>query len=90
MPEVKGWYPNHIVGGDNHDIEVNQQGQSARLKHPVRQARDYMCNLMDRCRKHRLLRDLVNDDGPHAGRFVFPFGFMAVLSNICLRFDPNR
>ena len=80
--EVKGWYPANIVRADNNEVVVNPRGMEAVHKHPVRQAREYMYGLMDQARGHPNSASLLHPDGAHAGRFKFPFGHVAVLSNI--------
>ena len=80
--EVKGWYPANIVRADNNEVVVNARGMETVHKHPVRQAREYMYGLMDQSRSHPNSASLLNPDGAHAGRFKFPFGHVAVLSNI--------
>ena len=41
-----------------------------------------MHRLRDECRGHPFAETLLNATGPRAGAFVFPFGHIAVLSNI--------
>ena len=48
--EVKGWYPRDICSADNNLVLVNEEGRQVRRAHPVRQAREYMLSLMDRCK----------------------------------------
>lgn len=76
--EVKGWHPQTLLGGDHQRVEL-RTGSAA---NPIRQARDYMVTLMDRARKHPAARLIVHRDGPHRGRFVFPFGYVGLLSQI--------
>lgn len=52
------------------------------VRHPLRQAREYMHRLMDECRKHPQAGMLMQMGGHHAGGYIFPFGHIAVLSNI--------
>lgn len=80
--EVKGWYPNDIKAADPNDVLVVESRRETPRKHPLRQARDYMFGLMDYCKKHRDLHLLLNPGGEHQNRFFFPFGNIAVLSNI--------
>jgi hypothetical protein len=82
--EVKGWLPAQILGGDQYNITVRLRAAEPEKKtaNPVRQAREYMYKLMDRCTGHPAGKVLLNDDGPHKGKFVFPFGFCAVLSQL--------
>ena len=81
--EVKGWYPKRVLGGDSNEIYVKQKdGKEQFQKHPVRQARDYMYKLMDFCQGHADVEDLLHSEGKYQNRFIFPFGYFAVLSNI--------
>lgn len=80
--EVKGWYPKQLISGDSNNIVVAEQAGPVSLKHPVRQARDYMYLLMDKCKKSGTGHLLMNKDGEFANRFIFPFGHFAILSNI--------
>lgn len=80
--EVKGWYRGQIERADTRDVTVRQDGLSRTHKHPVRQAREYMFELMNACHANRHASHLINHGGPYAGRFVFPFGHMALMSNI--------
>jgi hypothetical protein len=84
--EVKGWYPTDILGADTHEVSIIDRrsgGVVTKERHPLRQAREYMHCLQDECRANRLARRLlVRRTGPRTGRFVFPFGHFAVLSNI--------
>lgn len=77
--EVKGWHPTTLLGGDLANIRLTE-GKAA--LNPIRQARDYMHRLMDQCRRHRYAAHLVHAAGANGGRFVFPFGYFALLSNI--------
>jgi hypothetical protein len=80
--EVKGWYRSQLERGDTHDVSVRRDGVVEVYKHPVRQAREYKFELMNACRRSRHASHLINHGGPHAGHFVFPFGHMALMSNI--------
>ncbi|MBO0753927.1 MAG: NERD domain-containing protein, partial [Bradyrhizobiaceae bacterium] len=87
--EVKGWYPNAIERADNNEVTVNARGRREVCKHPVRQARDYKFQIMDVARRHPETVALLEQSGPHEGKFVFPFGHIAVLSN-CTRDQLNE
>jgi hypothetical protein len=76
--EVKGWHPGTVLGGDSHTIRL----RDGTAPNPIRQARDYMTTLMDGCRRHRLHEVLVHSSGANAGKFRFPFGYLALLSEI--------
>lgn len=82
--EVKGWLPYQILGGDSHSIRTRLwPGEAEKVAtNPIRQARDYMHKLMDACRRHPAGTFLLQPEGSHKGRFLFPFGFCAVLSQI--------
>jgi hypothetical protein len=80
--EVKGWQPKHLQGASSQQIVVLEGGQPVQRPHPLRQARDYMYGLMDYCRQQLTFNTLVHPEGDYQNRFIFPFGFMAVLSNI--------
>ncbi len=80
--EVKGWYPRHIVGFDNHEMRIRNAQSEAIEKHPLRQARDYMFGLMDRCREHANAKNLIHRIGAHEGKFLFPFGHFVVMNNM--------
>ena len=80
--EVKGWYPKDIEAADNNLVSVKEGNRLVRRVHPVRQARDYMLSLMDRSREIGRSQLLIHPDGKMQGRFKFPFGHLAVLSNI--------
>jgi hypothetical protein len=82
--EVKGWYPNAIERADNSDVVINARGQREVCKHPARQARDYKFNLMNVARRHPETGALLEPAGKYEGKFVFPFGHLAILNN-CTR-----
>jgi hypothetical protein len=87
--EVKGWYPNTIERADNAEVVINARAQREVCKHPVRQARDYKFQLMDTARRHPETGMLLHEAGRHEGRFIFPFGHIAVLNN-CTRQQLNE
>ncbi len=82
--EVKGWRPYQIVAGSTHSIQLQERaGAPEEVRaNPIRQARDYMHRLMDVCRRHPAGAGLLHETGAYRGRFVFPFGFCAALSQI--------
>jgi hypothetical protein len=82
--EVKGWYPNAVERADNSDVIINARGQREVCKHPARQAREYKFHLMDVARRHPETGALLQQAGKHEGKFVFPFGHLAILNN-CTR-----
>lgn len=80
--EVKGWRPNHLQSANTQQLVILENGQPVSRQHPLRQARRYMYELMDFCRQRPNFKALVHPDGNYQNRFIFPFGFMAILSNI--------
>lgn len=82
--EVKGWRAYQIVGGDTRTVQVRLRSDApvSADTHPVRQARDYMYALMDQCQRHQSCRVLLHADGPHRGRFVFPFGHAVIATQM--------
>lgn len=80
--EVKGWRPNHLHSVNTNDVVISEPSGPVKHQHPLRQARGYMYGLMDYCRQHQAFKTLVHPEGDYQNRFTFPFGFMAVLSNI--------
>ena len=82
--EVKGWYPTHIVKANNVNVVINSRSREENFRHPIRQARDYQHHLMDAGRRHTATAALLQSDGQHTGKFIFPFGHIAILNN-CTR-----
>ena len=86
--EVKGWQAEDIAGADAQAVFLRESSRVGgvdtvtRRTHPVRQARDYMFRLMDRCREHRYASCLLQTRGAHQGAFCFPFSHVAILANI--------
>ena len=79
--EVKGWYPNDILGGDLENVRVMNRGVEKAERHPIRQAREYMISLMHTCQKHNAFKKLRHHEGKYEGHFLFPFGYFSILSN---------
>lgn len=80
--EVKGWFAGSILGGDHETVLVEDKRIATRQPHPLKQARDYMFRLMGHCKENLWGRSLLNEGGSFEGKFCFPFGYMALLSNI--------
>lgn len=80
--EVKGWYRSQLERADTHDVSVRQDGVVKVHKHPVRQAREYKFELMNVCQRSRHASHLLHYSGKREGNFLFPFGHMALMSNI--------
>lgn len=82
LVEVKGWYPKNILKADSHEVTIQETRGPEVTRHPVRQAREYMHQLMDALRQLPGGTHLMQADGGHQGKFTFPFGYLAILSNI--------
>ena len=80
--EVKGWYPGDILGGNDSEIHLDDNGKEHREIHPVEQARRYMWELVNICKRNPESYELLNRDGRYKNKFIFPFGHLAILSNI--------
>jgi AAA domain-containing protein/nuclease-like protein len=80
--EVKGWYPAHIESGDLNQVKITNRGRTETQRHPIRQARDYMFELMDAAKAFSGAAALLQSDGNHAGQLIFPLGHLVVLNNI--------
>jgi hypothetical protein len=80
--EVKGWYLGWIEDADDDRVLVRQEGGTARKDHPRQQARKYQYDLMDEARRHSFANILLHSGGDRAGNFLFPFGHLALLTNI--------
>jgi hypothetical protein len=80
--EVKGWYRSQLERADTVNVSVRRDGILQVHKHPVRQAREYKFELMNACQRSRHARHLLHPDGKREGNFLFPFGHMALMSNI--------
>lgn len=77
--EVKGWYPNQVLGGDEVEVTIrDRNGRETQELHPVRQARGYMLRLLNDCKNRPEFEVFWQDNG----KFKIPFSHLAVLSNI--------
>jgi hypothetical protein len=80
--EVKGWYLGWIEDADNDCVKVREDGGPVRKDHPRQQARRYQYELMDEARRQQFARILLHPNGEREGNFLFPFGHLALLTNI--------
>ncbi|MDM7995626.1 MAG: 3'-5' exonuclease [Acidobacteriota bacterium] len=80
--EVKGWLPYQILGADSDNVTIKEGDETHVCTHPVRQARQYMYALMDKCRRHGEYSCLVHQEGAKKGKFIFPFGHCAILTRM--------
>jgi hypothetical protein len=80
--EVKGWAAKNIEGADDEVIKLRDGQQIVSYKHPVRQARGYMFDVMNTCRRHPEFPELSRSEGVYKGRYFFPFGHAVFLTRI--------
>lgn len=80
--EVKGWYPGNLLEMSPEKIVHKQYGRPIHDKHPLAQARDYMWRLTQECQQSLDIGELLQKSGPYQNRFLFPFGHIAVLTQI--------
>ena len=80
--EVKGWWHAELRKVSPSSITLNRRGRETEEKHPGKQAFDYMCLAMDKCREHPQARHLLQTEGSYKNRLAFPFGYMTILTNI--------
>jgi len=80
--EVKDWLGQNITAADPDTVHYRFGNDVQPLKHPIRQAREYMTKLMDRCKVSRAHECLCHQEGIHKGQFMFPFGHMVILTKI--------
>ncbi len=77
--ELKGWRADDIVGADSRAVLLRDPSRVGgvdtvtRRTHPVRQARDYMFRLMDRCREHRYATCLLPSQRDTPGGLLLSF-----------------
>lgn len=80
--EVKGWYAARLQHLEETSVTYLRDGRPVRECSPEKQVRDYLFRLMREARNHRWSKRLVHQNGPHQGKFRFPFAPLVVLSNI--------
>jgi hypothetical protein len=77
--EVKDWKRQTIVQANSMLVELRTDRGVVNSDHPLVQARAYMLDLIHQVQKQP---DLLQQDGPHKGKPVMPWGWGAVLSHI--------
>jgi hypothetical protein len=80
--EVKAWRGYELVAADSHRITHRAFGEVKCVPHPARQARGYMTDLMDNCRRYAWGSCLLNREGQYRGAFCFPFSYAVLLTNV--------
>jgi len=77
--EVKDWKPSTIQQADKQTWTIAPDGAPKNVINPLEQARQYAHQLVN-----ALERDpqLVQPDGPHAGKLAFPWSYGVVFTNI--------
>lgn len=80
--EAKGWKRQHILGADgDHVILKNHKGRK-KVRHPHRQARDYMDRFRDKCWQHKWAELLLHQQGRYEGNLTFPFTYLVIHTEI--------
>jgi hypothetical protein len=77
--EVKDWRRNTLAGATRDAVELDTPRGRTVHAHPLRQARDYMLELVDLMRADPAL---THTHGPFAGRLLFPYGWGVVMSSL--------
>jgi Nuclease-related domain/UvrD-like helicase C-terminal domain/AAA domain len=77
--EVKDWRRSTLVAGTRDAIELQLPRGRVTQAHPLRQARDYVHELVDLMKTDAAL---VHADGPFAGKLLFPYGWGVVMSSL--------
>ncbi|MDP3397100.1 MAG: 3'-5' exonuclease [Methanoregula sp.] len=80
--EVKGWYLDDIIKGDDAEVTINYDNLLTHETHPLEQARNYQWRLAGVCKKSPMRSMLLQKEGKYQNKFIFPFCHFAVLSNI--------
>lgn len=80
--EVKGWWFTQLTRANPNSVVLDQRGKEVPHKHPGRQARAYMNDLMDKCRQHPHANQLLHLEGPYKNNLAFPRSYVSVLSNV--------
>lgn len=83
VAEVKGWRAGSIRGANLKSVTVQQRDGSVEMEtHPIEQAREYMLAAMKQAKAHPESAALLHSSGDKQGKFIFPFGHFAILSQI--------
>ncbi len=84
--EVKAWNITTIIDGDQNDIHIKSRhehlGEFKSVTHPIRQANNYLYLLRDTLLKHKLSKEIVNEDERYKGRLLYPLAIAVVFTNI--------
>lgn len=77
--EVKDWRRSTLGPATRDAVELNLPRGRVTAPHPLRQARDYVMELVDLMQRDE---QLVHADGPFSGRLLFPYGWGVVMSTL--------
>lgn len=80
--EVKGWRAGDILAVDPSTVLIKEFGKEIRHPHPVKQAKEYMISLINRCRQEDWDRYILRKDSNSKTRFIFPFGHFVLFPYI--------
>lgn len=74
--EVKDWQIGSIVSGDTNQYELKTMGKCS---NPLKQARDYMFNIVNELKKDK---KLINSTGKYKGNLKFTYGHGVIFTKI--------
>ncbi len=77
--EVKNWRRSTLGAATRDTVELSLPHGPVTAPHPLRQARDYVMELVDLMQRDPAL---VHGDGPFEGKLLFPYGWGVVMSNL--------
>lgn len=78
--EVKSWRIQSIISANGDEVRTRTSSGEEVFPHPIRQARRYMFNLLDRCKSEAPV--LLRQEGPYAGKLYFPLAHCVILTQI--------
>ena len=77
--EVKDWKPSTIQQADKQTWTIIPDGVPKSVVNPLEQARQYAHQVINALERDK---QLVQADGPHAGKLAFPWSYGVVFTNI--------
>lgn len=82
--EVKDWLASTVQQADSNQVtlKLDTEESSKKVKHPGRQASEYMYRLMSQAEGHSQSRALLSDDKRFKGQFLFPFAQLVIFTRI--------
>ncbi len=77
--EVKDWRQGTMVSANRDTIEIDVERGSSTVANPLRQARDYVHEVVDVMKSDA---SLLQQSGSHTGNLLFPYGWGCVFSGL--------